>query len=301
MESELYLDQDGYPTDLALTLIEEANPFEKNPHDLMDFVKDLWQYTDWGWSEKKRKMYNGKKAILYCISTGGWSGNESIISALKNNGNFFWTLYWQSSRVGGHYKFLIPKKFEKDKEYTKEVTPQTKEETKAYATCGNCGKEMSHNVPRLGDSGGFVHKETGKFECKISKPTVKPSKLNFRSWDHQSKVFNFFDIRNSMGHLPTDIPNNQINQSTGLLDKTGKEIFEGDILCQYPDYIGSQNNKIKPAINKVYFENGCFFFDKIALNEFVEGEIPTKPLNLEGIEIIGNIFENPELVTKTEI
>jgi uncharacterized phage protein (TIGR01671 family) len=300
MESELFLDEDGYPTDLALTLIEKANPFEKNPHELMDFIKRLWQYADWGWSTKKKKMYNGKKAVLYSISTGGWSGNESIISALKNNGNFFWTLYWQSSRVGGHYKFLIPKKFEKDKEYTKEVTPQTKEETKAYATCGHCGKEMSHNVPRLGDSGGFVHKNTGKFECANEKPIITPSKLNFRSWDHQTKIFSYFDLRNSMGHLPTDIPDSQISQSSGLLDKNAREIYEGDILCQYPDYVDSLGGQISPTIGKVYFEFGCFYFDKLPLNEFIESEFSASkefPL-LEKIEIIGNVFENPSLLNK---
>lgn len=32
-------------------------------------------------------------------------------------------------------------------------------------TCGDCGAEMAHNVPRLGADGGFVHKATGKLEC----------------------------------------------------------------------------------------------------------------------------------------
>jgi len=32
-------------------------------------------------------------------------------------------------------------------------------------TCGKCGREMVHNVPRLGKDGGFVHKDTGSFLC----------------------------------------------------------------------------------------------------------------------------------------
>lgn len=34
-------------------------------------------------------------------------------------------------------------------------------------TCAKCGKEMIYNVPRLGAAGGFIHKDTRDFECKI--------------------------------------------------------------------------------------------------------------------------------------
>lgn len=37
----------------------------------------------------------------------------------------------------------------------------------AFGTCCNCGKEMVANVPRMGLAGGFVHKETGSFACKM--------------------------------------------------------------------------------------------------------------------------------------
>lgn len=230
MESELYLDNEGYPTDLALTLIEEANPPEKNPHDLMGFIKSLWQYADWGWKEKKKRDYAGKKAILYSISTAGWSGNESLIHALKDNKNFFWNLYWRKSKTGGHYKFLIPKKvvtkksIENQPRFSKSIA-----QPKPYAICGSCDTKMVHNAPRLGDKGGFVHKETGKFECES--PLGKESRtLKFRVWDHQTKTWSYFDIRHTFGHLPTDIPNSQIQQFTGFVDKNGKEVYEGDIL-----------------------------------------------------------------------
>lgn len=106
--SWLYQDQDGYPSQLALSLIEEANPLEKNPKDLMGFIKNLWQYNDWGWKEKESSEFRHKEGILYSLSTGGWSGNESLINALRSNKNHFWSFYWKESHKGGHYKFFIP-------------------------------------------------------------------------------------------------------------------------------------------------------------------------------------------------
>jgi hypothetical protein len=38
-----------------------------------------------------------------CISTGGWSAHEEIISELADT--MFWALYWEQSNRGGHYKF----------------------------------------------------------------------------------------------------------------------------------------------------------------------------------------------------
>ena len=35
----------------------------------------------------------------------------------------------------------------------------------AVGTCAYCGKEMIHNVPRMGDAGGFVHKHNCSFSC----------------------------------------------------------------------------------------------------------------------------------------
>jgi hypothetical protein len=91
-----YLDEGGYPTEAALNIIREwSDPWPS----IMKFIKEIWWMPEWGWHE-----VDEKGITTYYISTGGWSGNESIIEAMRNN-TIFWMMYWYSSRVGGHYSF----------------------------------------------------------------------------------------------------------------------------------------------------------------------------------------------------
>lgn len=80
-------------------------------------------------------------------------------------------------------------------------------------------------------------------------------------------------------------------QSTGLKDKNGKEIFEGDVV-QY------QNTKVPSADSKGvirYFVNWAMFGIDIEHNE-------PRALFFNGLsdhislDVIGNIYENPELL-----
>ena len=94
-------DDDGYPTDGELRLIREwpGTDFIR----LMAYVRKLWEFAEWGW-----KDYDAGAVHAYDISTGGWSGNESLIEAMSDN-NLFWALCWCEARRGGHYKFEVRK------------------------------------------------------------------------------------------------------------------------------------------------------------------------------------------------
>ena len=92
-----------YPTDAALDRIEHWDCIEEpdgglfKRRGLMAFVQSIWWAAPWGWHQEGDDYY---------ISTGGWSGNESIIAALK--GNFiFWSLHHRSTRAGGHFMFCF--------------------------------------------------------------------------------------------------------------------------------------------------------------------------------------------------
>lgn len=106
-----YLDEDGYPTEKALKLIEEWD--YKDFEGLLAFVKDLWWYDEWGWDvveigEKLNHTDEIAKRKTYYLSTGGWSGNEDIIRAMEKNWMLWWMIWYQSRR-GGHYIFEAPK------------------------------------------------------------------------------------------------------------------------------------------------------------------------------------------------
>lgn len=79
-----------------------------------------------------------------------------------------------------------------------------------------------------------------------------------------------------------------LRQYTGLKDKNGREIYEGDILDDKEDaplYI--EYNEDKASF--------CFVdkFDPYGIEYYT-----TKDLHFEDMKVIGNIYENPELLRR---
>ena len=99
-----WLDADGYPTSEALTKITDWPWSEAQAW--FEFIHDIWWMPDWGWRSEPSQTHSGKPCIQYNLSTGGWSGNESIIYAMQKN-YILWTTTWLQSRRGGHYSFEL--------------------------------------------------------------------------------------------------------------------------------------------------------------------------------------------------
>lgn len=119
--------------------------------------------------------------------------------------------------------------------------------------------------------------------------------IKFRAWDKENKqMITYFDI-SSKGTVkkPTGIGLINTNkildvilmQYTGLKDKNGNEIYEGDIIdLRIDDQAGN-----KHSIGYVEFDNKLLRY----LISFIDG---CAWASFNNVKIIGNIYENPELV-----
>ena len=81
----------------------------------------------------------------------------------------------------------------------------------------------------------------------------------------------------------------EIMQFTGILDKNGKEIYEGDIVSFGKDYFDVD------MLGKVYWydKTAGFFIHRFDAEGQIEEEVLISDYD---IEVIGNIYENPELL-----
>ena len=84
-------------------------------------------------------------------------------------------------------------------------------------------------------------------------------------------------------------------QSTGLKDKNGKEIFEGDIITNGEAVVDVKNHTTLGFYTVV---NGVerFFGSNTSIKDFEKDVEEFSSVT----EIIGNIYENPELLEVTE-
>jgi uncharacterized phage protein (TIGR01671 family) len=115
--------------------------------------------------------------------------------------------------------------------------------------------------------------------------------IKFRAWDESDKVYyysddakrfwslsNFFKLAQGLKNYP-----NNIQQFTGLKDSKGVEIYEGDIIRYAVDGC-HQDQPIEVKWHVAGFE----LFSQV-------GD-PYYRMDLNSIEVIGNIYSNPQLL-----
>ena len=86
-----------------------------------------------------------------------------------------------------------------------------------------------------------------------------------------------------------DIHSFELMQYTGLKDKNGKEIYEGDIVRIYRPGI------IETLLAVVKFNDGCFDIESISSATLGRDYLKVYTAN-HAVKVIGNIHDNPELL-----
>jgi hypothetical protein len=78
-------------------VLQKIKDFTGDYRELLELIEGEWIYPEAAWED------NG----TWTFVTGGWSGHEDLIGALKEN-TVAWLMLWQSSRRGGRHVFSLP-------------------------------------------------------------------------------------------------------------------------------------------------------------------------------------------------
>jgi hypothetical protein len=138
---------------------------------------------------------------------------------------------------------------------------------------------------------------------------MEQREIKFRAWNiaqnkmHQNVGVHphlLMDLSGDDAHYKTDedgryligigFTNYRIMQYAGSKDKNGKELYEGDVVKRFES---DCNGELFKATYSLIFKEGCFKLEVIK-SHFLKKGMPC--YIMEEIEIIGNIYENSELI-----
>ena len=115
--------------------------------------------------------------------------------------------------------------------------------------------------------------------------------IKFRIWDKINRMWlrcfnvNLFDIG--------DLPNVELMQYTGVKDKNGKEIYEGDIV----KYKFPYDTRLKHISPVKFLETEVSF----GIKDIYGNEIPLYTISANNyFEVVGNIYENKNLLEENK-
>ena len=121
---------------------------------------------------------------------------------------------------------------------------------------------------------------------------MKNREIKFRAWYDSKKEMHFFNLfmvntklfENQGGDM---IQYSSIMQFTGLKDKNGKEVYEGDIVSLTRP-VGNWTGRRMTTIHKIYFEEHICSFVLESTGNYTK----LRKAPFYEYEVLGNIYEN---------
>ena len=111
--------------------------------------------------------------------------------------------------------------------------------------------------------------------------------LKFRIWDKED--MDYLGLVSVIFGNENELLDNQIvMQYTGVKDRKGKEIYEGDLVRISP----LLSTKLRNPIYEVVYTDGCFEIHNGKFRDYLKCAFVDF-----SVEVVGNKFENKELLT----
>lgn len=118
-------------------------------------------------------------------------------------------------------------------------------------------------------------------------------RFKFRVWHIPTKTMEYNGLWTGYPNIERKMSdcNFEVMQCTGLSDKNSKLIYEGDIVYKK----GNKDHKGNKMFSIVVW---CSMYAEFNISD--ENGLHRMPSNSNNVEVIGNIYENPELLNKEQ-